>query len=111
MKTVFFLALIGISFLALYPKDFITLSQGILYEDKIKHIMAFFTLSLLFYLSFKELENRVKFFILIGFAIFLELAQTLVGREASIADVIASSLGVLFYLLVKKVILENKRFV
>jgi len=42
MKASFFILLISISFLALYPNDFITLDQGIPYEDKIKHILAFF---------------------------------------------------------------------
>ncbi len=109
MKTIFFILLISIISLALYPKDFITLSQGIHYEDKIKHIMAFFTLSYFFYSGFKDFENNFKFFTLVVIALVIEVLQGYVGREPSVVDFIASIVGILTYLLIKKVILENKK--
>ena len=78
------------------------------YEDKLKHIIAFFTLSIFFYKSFKNIKNIYKFLILITFACVIEVAQTFVGREASIADILASIAGVLLFLLISKVIKENK---
>ena len=78
--------------------------------DKLKHIIAFFTLSLLFYSSFKELEPKTKFYILVLFAFILEVVQSYVGREASFFDFLASFVGIILFLLIKKVILENKKF-
>jgi len=108
MKASFFILLISISFLALYPNDFITLDQGIPYEDKIKHILAFFVLSFFLYKSFKEIKGIYKFFLLIIFAGTIEIVQTFISREASFADIIASISGVLLYLLVSKALRENK---
>ena len=76
-------------------------------NDKLKHIIAFFTLSFFFFKSFENISDKYKFFILSFFAIVLEIIQSFVGREASFADFIASFFGVVLYLLLSNVIKEN----
>ncbi|MAC85221.1 MAG: hypothetical protein CL624_13910 [Arcobacter sp.] len=107
MKVSFFIILISIAFLAFYPKDFISLDQGIPYEDKLKHIIAFFVLSFFFYKSFENFKNVYKFYFLVIFACAIEIVQSFVGREANILDFIASCFGILLYLLVSQVRKEN----
>jgi len=108
MKIIFFIVLISIISLALYPRDFVTLGDTIPFEDKFKHVLAFFTLSFLFYKSFENIKDIYKFLLLIIFACAIEVAQSFIGREASFADIIASISGVLLYLLVSKALRENK---
>ena len=102
--------MIGIISLALYPKDFITLSQNIPNEDKIKHVIAFITLSFFFFKSFHNIRYIYKIVILIIFACFIEIAQIFVGREFSFADIAASISGILVCLLILKVIEENIKY-
>lgn len=108
MKIIFFIVLISIISLALYPRDFITLSQDIPHEDKMKHVIAFMTLSFFFYKSFENIKNIYKFWILIIFACGIEVAQSFTGRESSFADILASVTGIFLCLLILKVVEENK---
>lgn len=91
---------------ALSPKETIDIK---LFEhsDKLKHIVAFLTLSFFFYQSFKKIKNIYKFLILALFTILLEVVQSFVGREASIIDAFSSLIGILLYLLILNVIKEN----
>ena len=75
--------------------------------DKIKHIVAFFTISFFFYKSFYNIRDIHKFFILVTFAGIIELVQSFVGREASFLDFIASCLGVILYLLLSSTFFAN----
>jgi VanZ family protein len=78
------------------------------HSDKIKHIIAFFTLSFFLYKSFENIKNKYKFYSLVIFACVIEIIQSFVGREASIADFMASCFGVLLYLLILKVRKKNR---
>ena len=110
MRIIFFIVLIIIIILALYPKDIITLAQNIPYEDKIKHNIAFLVLSFLFFRNFKNIKFYYKFYILIIFACAIEIAQSFVGRQASFTDIVASISGVLLSFLILKVIEENIKY-
>ncbi|MBU3015742.1 VanZ family protein [Poseidonibacter lekithochrous] len=77
--------------------------------DKIKHFLAFFILSFLFFRSFEDINNKFKFSILALFAVLIEVIQSFVGREASVNDALASLLGIVLYLLIVKIIKENTR--
>ena len=98
-KISFYIIFISVIFLALYPRDFMTLSQDIPYEDKIKHLIAFAVLSYFLYKSGKKTKNIYKFLFLIIFACAIEIVQPFVGREASVKDIIASVSGIFLYFL------------
>jgi VanZ family protein len=80
------------------PSPEIDLGMG----DKINHIFAFFTLSLLLNRSSSSYEKRIRNVIaLISFGIFIEIAQAFVSyRSSSFTDIIADAIGIaLFQLL------------
>ncbi len=65
--------------------------------DKIKHFIAFFILSFLFYKSFEGTNNIYIILILAFFAVLIEVVQSFIGREASFIDFLAGLTGVVFY--------------
>ena len=67
-------------------------------HDKIKHIAAFFVLGYFLYESSIKINNYLKFLILIFLAFSIEYIQSIIGREASIKDFLASSFGVFLFL-------------
>ena len=70
-------------------------STGI--SDKIEHFLAYFALSAVGAVGFQGHRDRlVVIFSLVAFGILMEFGQTLSpGRDASIGDAIANTLGVL----------------
>lgn len=65
------------------------------HSDKIKHILAFFTLSI--FIDFNK-KKTIKIIILILFAMIIELLQSIVGRQASLIDFLFSCAGIFLYL-------------
>lgn len=86
-------------------------SQVLETSDKLKHIAAFFTLSYFLFESTIKLHDLYRFSILVFLAFFIEYVQSIIGREASMMDFLASTSGVLIYILLrytyKKVFKEN----
>ena len=77
-------------------------------SDKSKHIGAFFTLSYFLFESTIKLQNIYRFLILVSLAFIIEYVQSMIGREASINDFIASSFGVILFILMKTIIKKLK---
>lgn len=92
-KISFFILLSIILLLALLPKDGLEIIH-FPYIDKIKHFLAFFVLSLLFYNSFK-IKNKLILLSLI--ALLIELSQLFTIRESSFMDLFFSLLGIVIY--------------
>ena len=96
-KILFFGTVIIVLVLALVPSD--NLEFNYIYEDKIKHILAFFTLSLLLNRASSTLKHRVRNMVaLLLFGIFIEVAQSFTGyRSPSFDDVLADLVGILLF--------------
>ena len=96
-KILFFGTVIIVLVLALMPSD--NLEFNYIYEDKIKHILAFFTLSLLLNRASSTLKHRLRNMgVLLLFGIFIELAQSLTPhRDASLNDIVADLVGILLF--------------
>ena len=99
-KILFFATAIIVFILAIISSDHITIDSH--YADKLKHIFAFVTLSLLLNRSSSNIENRLRNMgALLLFGIFIEFVQYfLPNRDASIEDVIADFIGILLFQLV-----------
>lgn len=108
MKIVFFILLFIVIYFSVETNIKIN-TYPFEHSDKLKHIIAFFTLSFFFFKSFKDINNKFKFSILALFAVLIEGIQSFIGREASFNDALASLLGIVLYLLILKVIKENTR--
>lgn len=106
MNIAFVFVTFFILILALSSENFIYIENLFPHMDKVKHIIAFFTLSFFFFKSFNNLNNKYKLSVLIIFACVLEVLQSFVGREASILDVLASFIGIFIYLCFSKI--KNK---
>ena len=69
--------------------------------DKVKHIMAFLVLSYFLFESSIRLHDFFKFLILVSLALSIEYNQGMIGREFSILDFLASSLGIVLFMVIK----------
>lgn len=79
--------------------------------DKIKHLIAFFTLSFFLMESTIPLKKYIKILLLISIAIFIETFQFIIGRELSLLDLCASIFGIFLYIFISFSILKlNKNF-
>jgi VanZ family protein len=96
-KKLFFITVIAVFILALVPSEQISLHPY--YDDKIKHLIAFFTLSFLLNRSSSSIEKRLRNMgALLLFGIFIEFVQYFVpSRQSSINDVIADFMGILLF--------------
>ncbi len=105
-KRIFFFTAGVIFILAVVPSDGIELSFE--YEDKIKHIFAFFTLSFLLNRASSTIEHRVRNMVaLLLFGAVIELVQSFLPyREASMGDIYADLTGILIF----QLILSGYRF-
>jgi VanZ family protein len=90
-RWLFWLALAGVTMLALMPGDEVPVSTG---WDKSNHVLAFFTLALLAGLGWPRVRWVLPALGLIGYGVGIEAIQHLVGREAALADVLADAIGV-----------------
>jgi VanZ family protein len=98
-------ALIVISYLALTPT---TDPFFDIISDKLKHGLAFFVLAGLCDISFpKSPFLPAKICFLLGYGFFLEVWQYyLPYREFSILDLLADSLGLVFYMILRPFVLK-----
>jgi len=96
-KFLFFATAIIIFILAIVNNDHIFLDSY--YADKIKHITAFFVLSLLLNRSSSNIEKRLRNMLaLLLFGILIEFVQHfLPNRDASRADILADFVGIVLF--------------
>jgi VanZ family protein len=96
-KFLFFITAIAIFILATMGDDHIQINHQ--YADKIKHITAFFTLSLLLNRSSSSIEKRLRNMVaLLLFGFFIELVQYFIpSRETSFMDILADFIGIVIF--------------
>lgn len=96
-KKLFFATVLMVFIFAIIPTNEISLHPY--YDDKIKHLIAFFTLSFLLNRSSSSVEKRLRNMgALLLFGIFIEFVQYFVpDRQSSINDVIADFMGILLF--------------
>jgi VanZ family protein len=108
-RLVLIAALIVISYLALTPKSY-PLIETI--SDKFKHMLAFLVLGWLCDISFpKSPFSFAKIGFLLGYGLFLELWQHyLPYREFSMLDMLADSLGLFLYRILRPLMMRCPLF-
>jgi len=89
-RWLFWLAIVGVSFLAFMPGDEVPVSTG---WDKSNHALAFFVLAGLATCSWPTASAWQRCLGLIGYGVLIECVQYLVGRDAALLDVFADSIG------------------
>ena len=96
-KLLFFTTAIIVFILATVGNDHIFLD--IPYADKIKHITAFFILSLLLNRSSSTIEHRLRNMVaLLFFGFLIEVAQYFIpSRESDWMDILADFIGILLF--------------
>lgn len=96
-KILFFTTAFLVFILAMVSNDHITLNSN--YADKIKHISAFFTLSLLLNRSSSSIKSRLRNMVaLLFFGILIEVVQFFIpSRDADFNDIIADFVGILLF--------------
>ena len=78
-----------------YSPDFTTIWES--YHDKIKHIIAYFTLTVLGLAACNRFSwSKYLIFIIFAVGVFIEMTQPFAGRSASIDDLVANSIGIAF---------------
>jgi VanZ family protein len=92
-KVLFFMALLGVTVLALLPVELLT-SPVFKWWDKAQHAFAFCVLSVLGFAAFSERKGLVALGLVL-YGVSIELAQLSVGwRFGEWEDVLADSTGV-----------------
>jgi len=96
-KTLFLLTTLFVFYMAITSHDISFIDNP--YEDKMKHFMAFFTLSLLLNRASSKFDARLRnVTALLLFGIFIEIVQSFLPyRDASVYDVIADLGGILSF--------------
>jgi len=96
-KVLFYIMAVIVFFVAILPNNIVLFDT--LYDDKIKHIIAFFSLSLLLNRASSTMTHRLRnMSALLLFGIFIEIAQLLFpNRTSSIADIMADLIGILLF--------------
>ena len=69
--------------------------------DKVKHTLAFFVLSYFLFASSVKIHYFFKFFILTFIGFFIEYVQSMIGRQASMDDFLASFFGVILFIFIR----------
>ena len=92
MRILLFICFISVSYLAFTTSDIEPLKHT---WDKLNHATAFFALFLLLSYSFSKLTNLYKIFMLLVYAIVIEIIQHYIpGRESSLLDILADMVGI-----------------
>ncbi len=110
-KILFFVCLFAIEYLATTTIE-IKVVEGM--WDKSNHFLAFFVLYILLSLGYVKMDVKVKIYILLAFAIQIEVVQYFIeGRYFStldiVADVIGIFLGIISCKIFKRKILKKMR--
>ncbi len=96
-KKLFYITAFAVFILAIVPDDHI--NAYIDNADKVKHFVAFFTLSYLLNRASSTIAHRLRNMVaLLLFGIFIELVQIfLIYRSSSIYDIYADLVGILLF--------------
>jgi len=96
-KILFFFTAGVVFILAMVSNDHITLDTD--YADKIKHISAFFVLSLLLNRSSSSIEKRIRNMLaLLFFGFMIEVVQYFIpSRDSDWMDIFADFIGILLF--------------
>ena len=96
-KILFFITLTVVFILAMVQSDHVSIEYE--HADKLKHMAAFFTLSLLLNRASSTLKSRMRNMLsLLLFGIFIEVVQLYFPhRESSLSDVIADFAGIVLF--------------
>ena len=109
-KILFYITVLTVLYLAIVPDNIDLPSQ---YSDKIKHVMAFFVLSLLLNRASSTIQHRLRNMgALLLFGLFIEIIQSFFpGRESSLGDLIADFIGIVLFQLLYSFFkfIQNKR--
>jgi len=103
-QIMFYICLISIEYLATTTQEIKPLEHT---WDKANHFIAFMTLYVLLSLAYKYLSILMKIALLLAFGMQIEIVQYFIpGREFSLLDVVADSvgiaIGIVVYYLYKK---------
>lgn len=91
LRVVFWLVLGAVLALALLPSKSVA-AYGFGY-DKLNHMAAFFTLGVLARISWPHSRSILAIFALLLLGVGIEVAQYYLGRDASVWDVLADTIG------------------
>ncbi len=96
-KIIFYITAFAVFILAIVNNDHIPINS--IYADKIKHISAFFTLSLLLNKASSTLAHRFRNIIaLLLFGLLIEVIQYFIPtRDSDWMDVLADFVGIMFF--------------
>jgi len=96
-KILFFFTAIVVFLFAIVQNDHISINS--IYADKIKHITAFFTLSLLLNRASSTLAHRLRNIVaLLFFGFMIEVVQYFIpSRDSDWMDVLADFVGILLF--------------
>jgi len=96
-KFLFFSTALVVFILAIVSNDHISIDSQ--YADKIKHISAFFTLSLLLNRSSSSISKRLRNMLaLLLFGFFIEVVQYFIpSRDSDWMDILADFVGILLF--------------
>lgn len=108
-RVLFFSCILVILFLATTSIQFEVIEN---IWDKLKHSFAFFTLYILFSLSYEKQTITSKSLLLLFYGILIEFIQYFIpNRYFSFLDVLADTIGILigiFFLIIYKIIINSK---
>ncbi len=105
-RWLFWLAIVGVSFLAFMPGDEVPVSTG---WDKSNHALAFFVLAGLATFGWPASSAWQRCLGLVGYGALIELVQYFVGRDAAVLDVFADSVGIVLWQVVM-LVTRGQRF-
>jgi len=96
-KIIFYITASIVFILAIVNNDHVSINS--IYADKIKHISAFFTLSLILNRASSTLAHRFRNIIaLLLFGFFIEVAQYFIpSRDSDWMDVLADFIGIIVF--------------
>nr|WP_314904375.1 VanZ family protein [uncultured Campylobacter sp.] len=98
----FFIFLIAIEYLALTPAQIKLIENS---WDKANHFIAFAALYVTLHFGFSRLNLGAKVVILLAYGIQIEAAQSFVpGRYFSLLDIVADGIGIVFGILLVKIL-------
>lgn len=98
----FFVFLIAIEYLALTPAQIKLIENS---WDKANHFIAFAALYVTLHFGFSGLNLGAKVAILLAYGVQIEIAQSFVpNRYFSLLDVVADSIGIVFGILVARIL-------
>ena len=98
----FFIFLIAIEYLALTPAQIKLIENS---WDKANHFIAFAALYVTLHFAFSRLNLGAKVAILLAYGIQIEAAQSFVpGRYFSLLDIVADGIGIVFGILLVKIL-------